>query len=401
MYIGARHKGIDAVVQQSRYKVPAPPTGNYGSSQNPFEYQMDQGVDPSIWFQEDAVAYWDDYLCPEHPGVPQYPNGYPVDLDRKIASGQTGLGAYTSEGYMWLHDYYLYRKAKENPGMMVGDPIISAFVANKGNLPLGQLYEVEKSISELYQIPEQQLLQLDSVAALIHAKIVAVTVIDSILLDTTLSESARQQWVNLRKGHIVSFDLLQGYYDLVSTPVEQAFLSELATIVLENNSISSTKTWELNQKFVNRILLERIIPQATVSTGDLNQLHSIAASCPEFGGWAVYDAQSYYAWLTDSIVPKASCMPIQARSGNKPSAQALGINISPNPASDYLNVSCEYLAPNTRFRLIDVVGKIYLDLPITENIEAVDVRACPPGVYFAQVSNEGRLIATLKVIITR
>jgi Secretion system C-terminal sorting domain len=400
-YIGARHKGALAVAQQSVYKVPPKPTGNYGSSQNPFEYQMDQGVDPSLWFQEDAQAYWDDYVCPEHLNATSYINPYIGNLDRKIASGQKGLEAYTSPGYMWLHDYYLYRKVKDNPGIATSEPQVLAFISAREYQPLGKLYQVEKSIRDLYQVPSEQQNILDSMATLIHSRIVAISAIDSILIDTTLSETARQQWVDLRSTQLQAFNTLQNAYSLASLPIEQNFSSGLAAIVSQNNAILSSYPWELNQKFVNHILLERIIPQATISIGELNQLYSIAASCPEFGGWAVYDARSYYAWLTDSIVPKATCMPIQVRSDNKPTAQVHGINISPNPASDFLTVSCENFDVHTRFRLIDMVGRVWLDMPVTQNVETIELKGCVPGIYFAQILNGERLIATPKVIITR
>ncbi len=399
-YIGARHKGGLNTVLLSPYKVPTAPTGNYGSSQNPFEYQMDQGVDPSVWFQQDAQAYWDDYVCPEHLTT-SYTAPYIGLLDRKIASGQTGLEAYTSSGYMWLHDYYLYRKVKDNPGIATGESQILSFVSARDNQPIGQLYQVEKSIRGLYQTPTSQQHGLDSIAALIHARIVLVAAVDSILIDSTLSETTRQQWISLRNTNIQAFDVLQNDFSLAALPVEQNFSSTLASIVNQNNAISSSNPWELNQKFVNHILLERIIPQATASTTELNQLYSIAASCPESAGWAVYDARSYYAWLTDSIVPKADCMPVHERSDNKSNAQDYGFKLSPNPASDYLTVSCEYLDVNTHFRLVDVLGKIRLDVPLTQNTETIDLKGYAPGIYFTQILNGDRVIATRKVIFTR
>jgi hypothetical protein len=94
-------------------------------------------------------------------------------------------------------------------------------------------------------------------------------------------------------------------------------------------------------------------------------------------------------------------MPIQVRSDNKPTAQVHGINISPNPASDFLTVSCENFDVHTRFRLIDMVGRVWLDMPVTQNVETIELKGCVPGIYFAQILNGERLIATPKVIITR
>jgi hypothetical protein len=399
-YIGARHKGNQFIVGLSQYKVPPPPTGNYGSSQNPFEYQMDQGVDPSLWFQQDAQAYWDDYICPEHLST-SYTAPFIGLLDRKIASGQTGLEAYTSAGYMWLHDYYLYCKVKDNPGIATGESQVLSFVSTKDNQPIGQLYQVEKSIRDLYQIPSNQQGPLDSIAALIHARIVAVSLLDSILIDTTLSEFARQQLISQRNAHIQAFESLQGAFSLAALPAQQAFSSGLAAIVTQNNAISSSNPWELNQKFVNHILLEGIIPQATTSTTELSQLYSIAASCPESAGWAVYDARSYYAWLTDSIVPKANCMPMHERSEKKPNIQEYGVKISPNPASDYLSIQCENLSTHTCFRLVDMLGKCWIERPLTQITETIDLKGCPAGIYFAQILNEGGQISSPKLIIAR
>ncbi|HAD14790.1 MAG TPA: hypothetical protein DCF33_20375, partial [Saprospirales bacterium] len=396
-YIGARHQGLDFIVQLSRYKVPPPPTGNYGSSQHPFEYQMDQGVDPSIWFQEDALAYWDDYLCPEHPEAPSYPDGPYLQLDRKIAGGQTGLGEYTGEGYMALHESYLYEKAKENPGILSTDSLIAAFVSARENQPIGQLYAVKKTLRDLYQIPQPIQLQLDFLAGLCHARVEAVALIDSILLDTTLTAYNRWQWVVIRTGHLDTIAILQQQYAATALPAEQAFTTGLAGIVSANNAIAGTKTWEQNQKFVNQMLLERILAQVGPSSTELSLLHAIASSCPEQSGWAVYDARTYYAFLTDSIVPMANCMPVQERQSWQ---QATGtLHIWPNPASNQCQVSWENPGPMTRLRITDVLGNPVFDAPYANPISEINTTNFSSGIYLIQVLEQNRILATAKLVV--
>ena len=83
------------------------------------------------------------------------------------------------------------------------------------------------------------------------------------MLDITISMTIRQQWIDFRNSHIQNYDLQQSRYSSCALPIEQAFNSGLATIAYQNNSIVSSKAWELNQKFVNHILLERIVPKVT------------------------------------------------------------------------------------------------------------------------------------------
>ena len=62
-----------------------------------------------------------------------------------------------------------------------------------------------------------------------------------------------------------------------------------------NNLISSTKVYELNEKFVNDLYLRTVAKRIMeIPTSDQPQLLSIAHECPFVGGQAVYKARALY-----------------------------------------------------------------------------------------------------------
>lgn len=83
--------------------------------------------------------------------------------------------------------------------------------------------------------------------------------------------------------------------------------------------------------------------------------------------------------------------------------QRYGLYVYPNPTNDMLTLTFEssYNAANCKFRIIDVLGheKYSYDCgPDLLKINSIDLSSLPKGLYFLQVWQEAKLLATEKVL---
>jgi hypothetical protein len=78
--------------------------------------------------------------------------------------------------------------------------------------------------------------------------------------------------------------------------------------------------------------------------------------------------------------------------------QNLSMTISPNPASDVLNVSLASL-DNANLKVVDVLGNVVLNETISNGSKNVDVSSFKNGVYFVMVETPGIKPMNRKLII--
>jgi hypothetical protein len=73
--------------------------------------------------------------------------------------------------------------------------------------------------------------------------------------------------------------------------------------------------------------------------------------------------------------------------------------LSPNPAVEW--VSCRYsgpIGPVSTLLLTDVAGRVLRSQPMTEQQSTLDIADLPPGVFFLQLMDEGRCVATERLV---
>jgi hypothetical protein len=395
-YIGARHFGDKLQVGLSTYRVPSSP-----STQNPTSFALMPGVSPVDWFPL-GVAFWDDYNCPEGNLAPDTIIRKITTLDRKIATQQLGLPDTTPEGYLWLMEDYLYRKVKDNPGIANNETAVTNFVSAKQSQPIGQLYEVKQGIEHLYESSNSaNAAIIDTITKAIHLCIVDIARIDSILLDTTLSPTLRENKISYRIDKLTNFQLLQDSLDHLMAIRNQGTSGVVSNLLSQNNAIISLKPWEQNQRFVNQLLLEKVIPDIDVTSSELAQLFNIAKLCPKYGGWAVYDARSIYHWITGIKVEESSCIPDTERSLKQNALNDHSVIFFPNPASDLVTLDVPELIPGTKLFLMNLTGQIVMETEVTANRTIFSVSRLNSGIYFTQIVAPGGHNTIGKLLINR
>lgn len=398
-FIGARHAGTAPIVNFSPFLVP-PYSLNDPKSQRPFEFKLNPGVFPDDWFDVSGEPNEAQDPCVDNVALNDNPRI--TDLDRKIAGGQFILDTTTPDGYYWLYKDYLYRKSLDNPAIADTISVIQNFITANQNQAIGKLYGVKQGIKNLYALSSDAQQNIDNLSNTIHLRLIDISIIDSILLDSTLGAEQKEQWIGTRYNKSLEFEHLQDSLNTILLFAYQGTAQSAAALLLQNNAISSNITAEENQQFVNKIFIEKIILKDTISTSELDQLFKIAERCPTFGGWAVYEARSLYTWFTGQEVEETPCVPENdERSTPFLNAASSAITMFPNPAAQTLFIQSAQNEQGHEFILTNLLGQIVLTRSLYGNQTEISISHLKPGVYFAQLFSDGQKQTLGKLMIAR
>lgn len=378
-FIGARHAGTAPIVNFSPFLVP-PSSLNDPKSQRPFEFKLNPGVFPDDWFDVSGEPNEAQDPCVDNVALNDNPRI--TDLDRKIAGGQFILDTTTPDGYYWLYKDYLYRKSLDNPAIADTISVIQNFITANQNQAIGKLYGVKQGIKNLYALSSDAQQNIANLSNTIHLRLIDISIIDSILLDSTLGAEQKEQWIGTRYNKSLEFEHLQDSLNTILLFAYQGTTQSAAALLLQNNAISSNIAAEENQRFVNKIFIEKIILKDTISTSELDQLFKIAERCPTFGGWAVYEARSLYTWFTGQEVEETPCVPgNDERSTPFLNAASSAVTMFPNPAAQTLFIQSAQNEQGHEFILTNLLGQIVLTRSLDGNQTEISISHLKPGVY--------------------
>lgn len=112
---------------------------------------------------------------------------------------------------------------------------------------------------------------------------------------------------------------------------------------------------------------------------------------------------TYYVCLTvcNSIGCDTMCRALEIKTVGTTHLQQAGVSISPNPASDFLQIDFQNFERGFNLLLINTLGQVVLNTPLLEERTEVYVGQLQPGVYFAQLLGPGEKQALGTVVIAR
>ncbi len=76
----------------------------------------------------------------------------------------------------------------------------------------------------------------------------------------------------------------------------------------------------------------------------------------------------------------------------------LKMELFPNPATHFLNLSLGELIPNLHYQLISLDGRLIQDIQVIQNITQIDLQALPSAAYILNILNDAKIVKTFKVI---
>jgi hypothetical protein len=296
----------------------------------------------------------------------------------------------------------LYRKFTEMPELIGGDPVISSFMASQVGQPLAQMYAVRKNFVEIYDNPGLNT-QLQNLAQQTE------TILTDMENLQPLIETDPQAWTDWTSliGQLAALEqaaiqlLDQWTTELI--PVANAVRNE-------NNTINCTSQACVNEQFLHNLFLETGITNSrAVTSNEQAQIKTIAESCPENGGPAVYLARTWYYWLTEEklqdncIAPLPSTESIEEREDSKSFTEYLELNIQPNPAKEWITIELPNLDEEAELYIRDAWGRILRQISVTDSGQQtmqLSTTGFASGVYSVSLlSTTGKPLSTVKMVV--
>jgi hypothetical protein len=334
-------------------------------------------------------------------------NGFTPESDdvKRIAQGDTTLSA----AVLWELQRYVYGRLQ---GATVSSPTILEFLARSDTNSIGAFYAIQEGINAMFSADSLERNQLKDNLTLAEQKLDSLVHIDELMQEADSAEIAALMPVKIQLLDDLSelssdnIDLSEGIWSNVK--------SEAGKLYTQNDSISATHSFEINEKAVNGLYLNWIDGDTEpLDSTAIALLQSIAEQCPLTEGNAVYRARAFLSLLTRAHVSyndSLLCAPVSALTGNNGTYQASPVKLQkdacvlfPNPAQNEVNIVWSSPLENIGFVLVfDLLGKQLKQEVVGAGTTAQAIRTAdlPEGMYILRIRTEGRE-SVHKVVIKR
>jgi Subtilase family/Secretion system C-terminal sorting domain/PKD domain len=333
-------------------------------------------------------------------------------MQQLIASDIPTTETYEIE-QLWESQKQLYETLKEgDPAVYSNDPILSAFVTDKADETIGQLYEVKEEVSNAFTPSATLELQLTARETDIKLLSTQIAALDDAYTTGSLTQS---DWEVQRTALLNLLDAATTQYKSLSLQYETIKDNGIDVAKSLNDAIQTTAIYEANTKTVNDIYLRTIAKNnlEAVTTTDKSTINYIAVQCPYTGGTAVYTARAlqasirkdtFYNDTENCFAQGVNYRTIKPKVVDNKSIEALSVKLYPNPASDFFTLAISKTQETvTTIELIDVLGRVVqqnqLAVGFTKTI--VPTIGLGSGVYYCRVSNESGILQTSKIVVSK
>jgi hypothetical protein len=344
----------------------------------------------SNWFQVTNLGI--DATCTS---LDACPNGNPAGRVANVSSNDESF--YTSaistermqtpnaEEMKWTVQRNAYAQLLDNPSHQ-NNRDKTNFIGRMRNTSTGQLYQVEKDLKDVQNIGQEFSDVLRANANSIKTLANEIAGLDAKIFMAKGAEKTALMAQKKEKNATVY--RLSTENEPRHATIERKRNQELQRLMRENERISTRLQPEINEKEVNRVYLETVAQGKKVLNSEQTvTMRMIAYQCPSLGGNAVFAARSLYS-LVESIKfdDLALC---NARSesiqGLKVKKVVEDFKISPNPATDVLNVSQSTEKVEAgEWVFFNTAGKLLLSKKVSENeMQAnMNIQGLSEGIYF-------------------
>jgi ribosomal protein S9 len=201
---------------------------------------------------------------------------------------------------------------------------------------------------------------------------------------------------------------LQNSYDNIGLlsasqkAINQGFYAVAANL---NNWVNSNNQMEINQKFMNKLVLKRELGQPLSSSDSVNLL-DIALQCKIAGGNAVLQARAMYSAINHKFrLFEDNCLSFSgarlAKKSNKYN-NLISLQLYPNPAHDFVELSYKMENNlNATFKIYDLTGTLLESFRLANNSGKIIVNTASltNGLYICNIENNGVQSEFIKLVV--
>jgi Secretion system C-terminal sorting domain len=289
-----------------------------------------------------------------------------------------------AEEMKWTAQRNAYGRLMDNPSEQ-NSREITAFMGNMRNTSTGQLYQVEKGMKDAQNIGQEFNDVLLTNANTIKTLANEIADLDAKIF--TATGAAKTALMTQKKEKNATIHRLSTENAPRHATIERKRNQELQRLMRENERVSTRLQPEINEKEVNRIYMETVAEGKMVLNREQTvTARAIAFQCPSKGGNAVFAARSLYSLVEnvkfdDLALCNLRSEPIQGLVAKKVIED---FKISPNPATDMLNVTQSTEKAETgEWLIFNTAGKLLLSKKVGENeMQAnINIQSLSEGIY--------------------
>ncbi|MCX6272137.1 MAG: hypothetical protein NTU44_13145 [Bacteroidetes bacterium] len=364
----------------------------YYVNQNLYRVKLGQNFvpptwDPSIWFNisSDTSTYSCTY-CPTPDSLPPHNTKY-SELDYEIVNGLSVSEEFKSET-RWLSSRYLFNKILSDTTSESINPVLQNFHDSIQNVSPGKFQKVDIESKQALNLEPINRLMLDSISRQVQYTLIEISVIDSLLRNTT--DSSDRVILTLEKEmHINSLRYLFLQLSAISQGIKNVQESKINTVLAANGNLPSGEIYEQNEKYITDIYLNTVARGIFDLTEDqISLIAEVANQCPLAGGNAVYLARSLYALVHDTIYDdKQLCYlaGIKNVKQNKEKAnRSQSFKLFPNPAKDVVTIEWQNTSDEfVKVEFITPIGQTYYQeiISLLSGKHEINLSKWKTGVY--------------------
>lgn len=390
--IGARHDSPDKdFVKLSEYK-----TLQGTSTQYPQTFELQPGVSQNDWFLPGQAA-----SCGQAPP--------PVIGENEEMAAGAGIPVNNSfeVGYNWVSRRFLYRKLRENPGLVPSDGVVRTFYQNTPNTQVGAYDVIGEQLLTLPSLSAPQEQQLEEYLNDAGDAAIIMAVKNAALEDENLTEAQRQVLQDEFVAAAMEYAITSTQIKMLLSPRMSNLEAALDSIATQNASLTANQPWEVREKAIRALWLGKVRAGQWLTGADWEYIRETAEMCPWEGGFGVYYARALWQRLSDEPLTPSDC---EGTYRHKESTTAMGetplLVAYPNPVRDrlVLDLPAEWtLEGEVRYQLFDALGVLIQEGRIAPGVrmKVISLSGISTGLYVCQIRRDNKVLATTKLSVVK
>lgn len=314
-----------------------------------------------------------------------------------LSGGLAGL----EEGHAWAAESDIYQKFSEHPEWTSGQPLIQTFMQSRVEQSVGQISGLRKG---LVGISHTDPVLLPTLEELRTEK--------SALLEILSEKEAAAETDPVIAAGLPALEADWHAIEILGAPLyarwDSIVVAMASNLKTQNTEVACTAQPCLNEKWLYDLYIDvQLLKNRSPNVADLNNLRTLAITCPEVGGPAVYMAQGFYQLLTGEWVEGPCGSPFPPNEEAEERGQTLSVQnaenlrVSPNPANELVNLVLPPFEGTATLILSDALGNFLqrITLPEGQRFWAFNTKAYASGLYLLHIEANGRRVSRTKLVV--
>lgn len=312
---------------------------------------------------------------------------------RQIANGSLYSGAENA-ALQFESERFLFEEIQNNSVSAQGD-----YQWNASRI--SELNNVQNRINNLYK--HNQSAQTEYTAGRSRIAALSAQVEDfNIRINAAFSKNIIAELTAKRAEIISDLKNLIAENNLLQASLELDFQNNVAAVRTELNQISVEEIFEINEKFVQSMLLQLLADGIhSFNFNQISQLKALSVGSPHADGMAVYKAKGLLARIENQtpVFDFETSFPKITSVANRTSAPVLHLEVFPNPTTETLFVRLPQTNEERNAVVFDLTGNQVISKKLSQN--AVNVSDLSEGFYFLKIFQNDQLVGVEKFSVVK